>query len=87
MKTEFIERILFEKEKHTPFKNIRWFYDLLHKKYNYKGYHTDLYRRIINFQIKFYGYSLGNIDSYTEDDRMRLARNHRHRIYYRKNRG
>ena len=87
MNTEFIEKIIFENEKHTPFKNISKFYDLLHRKYKLKGYHTDLYRRIINFQIDFYGHSLNNISDYNTHDRMVLATRSRHRKYYRRNRG
>ena len=86
MNIEFIEKVIFEKEKHTPFKNISKFYDLLHKKYKLKGYHTDLYRKIVNFQIEFYGHSLNNISDYTSYDHMLLATRNKQRKYYRRNR-
>ena len=87
MNTEFIEKIIFENEKNTPFRNIRVFYAILHNKYKLKGYHTDLYRKIINYQVDKYGHSLNDIHDYYKDniEINILRRRARSRENYRRN--
>lgn len=57
MNNEFIERMIYECEKDNPFKNIKSFYKAIFDKYKVKP-SSDLYKKIVNYQIDFYGSSL-----------------------------
>lgn len=54
---EFKENIIFENEKNRAFKNNNEFKESINKKYKYTP-SSNLYRKIINYQIKKFGKSL-----------------------------
>ena len=61
MNKEFIENIIFENEKDNAFGNSNYFYKKLNVRYNIRATakdYSELYKRIINYQIKKYGRSL-----------------------------
>lgn len=55
---DFKENYIFEIEKNMPQNGIKKFYIKLREKYNYKENVSDLYRRIINYQIETFGKTL-----------------------------
>lgn len=84
MTKDFIEKLIFEYEKDTPFNNVREFYKKINKTYHLKGNYTDLYVKIINYQINNYGMNL-SYTIYNEkrnyESCLRDARNSRQRKY------
>ena len=86
MKDEFIDNIIFEKEKDIPIKNATCFYFKIKNTYKvYPSNRSDLYRRIINYQINKYGHSLQWGYKKSRDEKDRLSRNAKARKRYRKN--
>lgn len=90
MNNEFIERMIFEREKDKPFRNIGTFYKYLLKEYKINNIDSDLYKRIMNYQIDTYGHSLNYDDKYelwkSEEDIERIRKNENVRKYNRKRR-
>lgn len=82
---KFIENYIFEIEKDKPFGNSGEFYLLLKDKYKL-GKQPNLYKRIINYQIKKYGEALNNsklIDIRTHEDCVKKSENAKSRLYFR----
>lgn len=71
-KEEFQENYLFEKYKNSAFRNGEDFRDTLKNKTNINL--DNLYRRIIIYQVKTFGYSLSNKDIGSNADRQRLIK-------------
>ena len=70
MNNEFIERFIFENEKDTPFGNSSEFYKMLKDKYNIDRI-PDLYKKIVNYQLDYYGKTLINskyVENKTKED-------------------
>lgn len=68
----FKEHIIFENEKNMAFKGIEEFKRIIYKKYKYIAT-SNLYRKIINYQVKNFGKSLNNeIDLPTHEEKIRL---------------
>lgn len=51
---QFKEEVVFEIEKDKPFNGVREFTYLVVRKYGFKP-SSDLYRRVVNYQIEKYG--------------------------------
>ena len=59
MKDDFIKRIIFENEKDTAFRSSGYFYKTIQEKYHiFSRCYSDVYIKIINYQIKKYGQAL-----------------------------
>lgn len=71
-KEEFQENYLFEKYKNCAFRNGEDFRNTLKNKTNINL--DNLYRRIIIYQVKTFGYSLSNKDMRSNVDRQRLIK-------------
>lgn len=81
---KFIENFIFEIEKDKPFCNSSEFYLLLKEKYNLEK-QPNLYKKIINYQIKKYGEALNNsklIDIRTHEDCVKKSENAKSRLYF-----
>lgn len=88
MKDNFIDNYIFEKEKDLPVKNATCFYFKIKDVYKvYPSNRTELYKRIINYQVKKYGSSLQYGYRKTKEEKERLSRNARYRKRYRLNKG
>lgn len=79
MKNEFIENMIFEKEKDTCFGSSAYFYKHLKDKYKLSdtqpSVYGSLYRRIVNYQIKTYGRSLTEYDTKASvEENIKMAR-------------
>ena len=71
MKKDFIKHLIYEKEKDRSFRSSAYFYKEVGEKYNIKllkEEYGDLYRKIINYQIKKYGTCLTYRD-YSRSDK------------------
>lgn len=81
-KQRVLEQQIFDELKDTSIKNGKYF----REKYN--GSDIDfsrLYRRIINYQIKEYGYTLNDYEPRkTREERLKQAQNKRQRRYHRR---
>lgn len=58
MKNEFIKNMIYEKEKDTCFRSSAYFYQHISNKYKIrvlKEEYGDVYKKILNYQIKKYG--------------------------------
>ena len=56
MKDDFIKRMIFENEKDTAFRSSGYFYKTIQEKYHiFSRCYSDVYIKIINYQIKKYG--------------------------------
>ena len=85
MNNEFIERMIYEKEKDNTFNNSYDFCKKIREKYKIDYYLGDLYKKIVNYQIDTYGSSLHYlVDRHSTEDLYRLCRNARKRKYERK---
>lgn len=71
-KEEFQENYLFEKYKNSVFRNGEDFRNTLKNESNINL--DNLYRRIIIYQVKTFGYSLSNKDMGRNVDRQRLIK-------------
>lgn len=71
-KEEFQENYLFEKYKNSAFRNGEDFRNTLKNESNINL--DNLYRRIIIYQVKTFGYSLSNKDMGRNVDRQRLIK-------------
>lgn len=59
MKDDFIKRMIFENEKDTAFRSSGYFYKMIQEKYHiFTRCYSDVYIKIINYQIKKYGQAL-----------------------------
>jgi len=59
MKDDFIKRMIFENEKDTAFRSSGYFYKTIQEKYHiFSRCYSDVYIKIINYQIKKYGQAL-----------------------------
>lgn len=86
MNNEFIERMIYEKEKDTAFNNSYDFCKKIREKYKIDYYLGDLYKRIINYQIDKYGASLQYVvENHSTEELIKLGRNARKRSYGRRN--
>lgn len=52
---EIKEKIIFENEKDNPFRNAETFRKKVKELYNIEADYSDIYRKIINYQLKKYG--------------------------------
>lgn len=85
MKNEFIERMIFEKEKETSFNNSYDFCKKIRDKYKIDYYLGDLYKRIVNYQIDKYGASLQYVvETHNTEELIKLGRNASKRRYGRR---
>lgn len=82
MNNEFIDNFIFETEKDSYFTNINEFYGLLYKKYKIKEKKRDLYVKIKQYQLDFYGETLVDKDYFnTCEDLKRIHHNAKCRHY------
>ena len=59
MKDDFIKCMIFENEKDTAFRSSGYFYKTIQEKYHiFSRCYSDVYIKIINYQIKKYGQAL-----------------------------
>lgn len=80
---EFKENIIFENEKNRAFKSSEEFKEIVNEKYKYAA-SSNLYRRIINYQIKKFGNSLNSEVYYpTHEDKIKSNDNANKRRYAR----
>lgn len=89
---DFKERIIFEKEKDLVLESSEKFYKKLRDIYKYNPdvrNLSNLYRKIINYQINKYGATLSDSDcnygNHTREEQQRVNRRLLQRIRYRKN--
>lgn len=89
----FKEQVIFEKEKDLALGSSELFYRKLKYEYKLKNRpiaFSNLYRKIINYQIDKYGTTISDSDcdygKHTKEERLKISRNIAQRIRYRKNR-
>ena len=90
---DFKEKLIFEKEKDLALESAEKFYKKLRDIYKYNTdvkKLSDLYRKIVNYQIKKYGAMVSDSDcnygAFTHDEYCRLARSKHERKRSRRNR-
>lgn len=89
MKDDFIKRMIFENEKDTAFRSSGYFYKTIQEKYHiFSRCYSDVYIKIINYQIKKYGQALDYArDVYlNETGREKQLKVYKSRRYYLKKR-
>ena len=89
MTNEFIDELIFTECKDICFKNAKKFYDHVFKRYRIKEKKVDIYKRIINYQIKKYGMSLNECNKViipSKEELRKLAVNMRNIKYQKRNR-
>lgn len=78
---DFKENVIYEKEKDNPIKSAERFRYKCIKDYGFNGSTTDLYRKIVNHQIKKYGKTLTQvIEMPTFEERMKKCTYKKSRI-------
>lgn len=84
---DFKENIIFQNFKDTAFSSINQFKYLVYKKYHYIA-GSDLYRKVVNYQVDTYGTSLNRKDKkFTSEHCNMLANLARNRKYNRRKKG
>lgn len=83
MNNDFIENVIFENEKDTSFINSRDFKVKVSYKYKTKV-SSDLYYRIIRYQVNKYGEGLNGRYNVTKDELLKAYHYKRSRKYARK---
>lgn len=78
MNNEFLENFIFEKEKENNFASASYFYRTLAMKYKIKNtqkeLYSDLYKRIINYQVSKYGCSLNYREIFSREQNIQNAK-------------
>lgn len=85
--SNFINEYVFNLEKDKAFNNSNEFYKMIKDKYKMER-SPELYRRIINYQIKKYGSTLESyVDLHSTSELIKMGQKSRKRLYFRKKRG